>query len=83
MSNQNNNQNQEALKALAPVLGNPQTWEPLSNLLKALNLQTLQALVTAQSELEVYRLQGKANLLAMLLNLRNNYEDMKKENSKK
>ena len=35
MSNKNNNQNQEALKALAPVLGNPQTWEPLNNLLKA------------------------------------------------
>jgi hypothetical protein len=83
MSNKNNNQNQEALKALAPILGSQQAWEPLSNLLKALNLQTLQGLVTAQSELEVYRLQGKASLLAMLLNLRNNYEEMKKETAKK
>ena len=82
MSNQNNNQNQEVLKLLAPVLGNPQTWDPLEKLLKGLSQQTLQALVMAQSELEVYRLQGRASLLAMLLNLKNNYEEMKKESKK-
>jgi hypothetical protein len=37
----------------------------------------------AQSELEVYRLQGRASLLAMLLNLKNNYDEMKKESGKK
>jgi hypothetical protein len=81
MSKENNNQ--EVLKRLSPVVNNPQVWEPLQQLLQGLNLQTLQGLVTAQSELEVYRLQGRASLLAMLLNLKNNFDNMKKEDNKK
>jgi hypothetical protein len=83
MSKETNNNNQEVLKRLAPVVNNPQVWEPLQQLLQGLNLQTLQGLVTAQSELEVYRLQGRASLLAMLLNLKNNFDNMKKEDKKK
>jgi hypothetical protein len=83
MSKETNNNNQEVLKRLSPVVNNPQVWEPLQQLLQGLNLQTLQGLVTAQSELEVYRLQGRASLLAMLLNLKNNYDNMKKEDKKK
>jgi hypothetical protein len=83
MPNNQQNNNQEVLKQLSPVVNNPQVWEALQKLLQGLNLQTLQGLVTAQSELELYRLQGKASLLAMLLNLKNNYEQMKKEDKKK
>ena len=53
-------------------------WEVLEDYLKDLRKQTLTALVVAPSELEVYRLQGKAGLLEMLLKLKDNFKEMKK-----
>jgi hypothetical protein len=69
----------EPLKALAPLLGQDKPeWEVLEVYLNNLHKQTLMALVMAPSELEVYRLQGKASLLEILLRLKANFRDMKK-----
>jgi hypothetical protein len=69
----------DPLKGLAPLLGQDKMeWEVLEEYLKALHKQTLMALVAAPSELEVYRLQGKAGLLEILLKLKDNFKEMKK-----
>jgi hypothetical protein len=69
----------EPLKALAPLLGQDKMeWQVLEDYLKDLHKQTLTALVVAPSELEVYRLQGKAGLLEMLLKLKDNFKEMNK-----
>jgi hypothetical protein len=72
----------EPLKGLAPLLGQDKVeWEVLEEYLKGLHSQTLMALVVAPSELEVYRLQGKAALLEILLKLKVNFKEMKKNGS--
>ena len=70
---------QDQLKGLAPLLAQDKLeWGALEEYLKGLHKQTLMALVVAPSELEVYRLQGKAALLEMLLKLKDNFKEMKK-----
>ena len=67
-------------KELAPLggpLGNsPTHWEGLEEYLKALHQLTIRGLVTAQLEPELRQLQGKVALLEMLLNLKNNYNEV-------
>jgi hypothetical protein len=73
----------EPLKALAPLLGQDKLeWEVLEAYLLNLHKQTLMALVVAPSELEVYRLQGKANLLEILLKLKDNFKEMTKNGNR-
>jgi hypothetical protein len=54
---------------LAPLTKNKQQWEPLEEYLNNLKTLELQVLVGATSELEVYRSQGKMNLLGRFLEL--------------
>ena len=70
----NQNNRKEPLKALTPLLSQDKLeWQVLEEYLNNLHKQTLAALVVAPSELEVYRLQGKAGLLEMLLKLKDNH----------
>jgi hypothetical protein len=52
-------------KKLLPLVNNPQ-WEDFKEHLNNLKNLELQALVVATSEQEMYRLQGKMNLLGKL-----------------
>jgi hypothetical protein len=52
-------------RKLNPMVNSPQ-WEDLKEHLKNLKNLELQALVVATSEQEMYRLQGKLNLLGKL-----------------
>jgi hypothetical protein len=56
-------------RKLAPLVKNKAQWEPLEEYLNNLKTLELQVLVGATSELEVYRSQGKMNLLGRLLEL--------------
>ena len=56
-------------KRLLPLVNNNQTCEPLKEFLQEQTQLIQQALVVAQSEQELRQLQGKAALLAMLLQL--------------
>ena len=60
----------EMAKRLGPLVNNKELWEALKEHLSSLRMLELQGLVVATSEQEMYRKQGKANLLAMLLKLK-------------
>jgi hypothetical protein len=53
-------------RKLAPLVKNPEVWEPLKEYLNSLKTLELQVLVGATSELEMFRSQGKMNFLARL-----------------
>ena len=53
-------------KKLAPLVHNPEVWDHLKDHLLALKNLELQALAVATSELEMFRSQGKVNLLVRL-----------------
>ena len=55
---------------LSPLVSNQELWEAFKQHLNNLKMLELQALAVATSEQEMYRKQGKANLLAMLLKLK-------------
>jgi hypothetical protein len=57
-------------KRLLPLVNNKDQWEALEEFLQVQTQMTHQALVVAQSEQELRQLQGKAALLATLLQLR-------------
>jgi uncharacterized protein YbgA (DUF1722 family) len=57
-------------KRLLPLVNNKDQWEPLQEFLQQQTQMTHQALVMAQSEQEMRQLQGKATLLATLLQLK-------------
>jgi hypothetical protein len=63
-------------RKLAPVVKNPEVWEPLKEYLKALKTLELQVLVGATSELEVYRSQGRVSSLERLEQLKVNVEQI-------
>jgi hypothetical protein len=65
--------NKDQARKVAPLVSNPQAWEALNSYLVDLHQLTIRGLVTAQSEREMYQLQGKAALLEILLNLQNNH----------
>jgi hypothetical protein len=52
-------------RKLNPVVNSPQ-WEDLKEHLNNLKMLDLQAMVVAQSEQEMYRLQGRLRLLGLL-----------------
>jgi hypothetical protein len=56
-------------RKLAPITKNKAQWEALKEHLNNLKILETQVLVGATSELEVYRSQGKMNLLGRLLEL--------------
>ena len=60
---------------LAPITNNPELWEPLKEYLQRLKTLELQVLVGATSELEMYRSQGKANLLVRLEQLKDSVNE--------
>ena len=60
--------NQLARK-LAPLVKNKTHWEPLEEHLNNLKTLELQVLVAATSEQEMFRSQGKMNLLGRMLEL--------------
>ena len=67
--------NKQQAQRLAPLVQGKE-WEALTEYLKDLRELTIQGVVTAQSESELLRAQGKLALLEMLLKLKNNYKDV-------
>ena len=59
---------QEQHKLVEQIVQSPQ-WKPLKEYLLTLQAQTTRELAMAQSEQEVYRKQGKWNLLEQLIQL--------------
>ena len=56
-------------RKLAPLVKNKAHWEPLEEYLNSLKTLELQVLVAATLEQEMFRSQGKMNLLGRLLEL--------------
>ena len=65
--------NKPQAQKVASLVTNPQAWEGLTSYLADLHQLTLRGLVTATSEQEMFRLQGKMALLETLLNLKENH----------
>ena len=62
-------------RKLAPVVNNPEAWEPLKEyLLKAKTLE-LQVLAVATSELELFRSQGRLSSLVKLESLKDSVRE--------
>jgi hypothetical protein len=59
---------------VVPLVNHPQAWEALTLYLTDLHQLTIRGLVTAQSEQEMFQLQGKLILLETLLNLKSNQQ---------
>ena len=70
--------NKELAAKVAPLTNNHQTWVGLEEYLKELLDLTNKGLATAQLESELRQLQGRAVLLATLLNLKNDVEKVMK-----
>lgn len=68
--------NKEQAQRVAPLVHNPQAWEALTQYLADLHQMTLRGLVTAQSEREMFQLQGKMVLLETLQNLKSNHQNV-------
>ena len=66
--------NKEQAQRVAPVVNNPQAWEGLISYLVDLHQLTIRGLVAAQSEREMFRLQGKLDLLETLLSLKSSHK---------
>jgi hypothetical protein len=62
--------NKKQASKLSPLLGNREAWESLEEHLREQIQMTLRALVAAQSELEVFRLQGKITSLEQIKGLK-------------
>jgi len=65
--------NKEQAQKVGPLVNNPQAWEALTAYLADLHQLTLRGLVTAQSEREMFQLQGKMALLDSLQSLKDNH----------
>jgi len=66
--------NKEQAQKVGPLVNHPQAWEALTQYLADLHQLTIRGLVAAQSEREMFRLQGKLDLLETLLQLKNNHK---------
>jgi hypothetical protein len=62
-------------KKLAPLVNNKELWEALQEHLTNLKTLELQVLVGATSEQEMFRSQGKMNLLVRLEQLKANVKE--------
>ena len=68
--------NKEQAQKVGPLVHHPQAWEALTGYLMDLHQVTLRGLVTAQSEREMFQLQGKMVLLETLQNLKANHQNV-------
>ena len=66
--------NKKQANNLNPLINNEQAWNSLEEYLQELTQMTIQALVAARSELEVFQLQGKLALLEQIKKLKVDYE---------
>jgi hypothetical protein len=66
--------NKKQANNLNPLMNNEKAWDSLQEYLQELTQMTLQALVAAQSELEVFQLQGKLALLEQIKKLKSDHE---------
>jgi hypothetical protein len=66
--------NKEQAQKVSLLVNNPQAWEALNQHLADHHQLTIRGLVAAQSEREMFRLQGKLDLLETLLSLKDNYK---------
>ena len=66
--------NKEQARKVSSLVTNKEAWDSLEEYLKEQIQMTLQALVGARSELEVFRLQGKITSLEMLKGLKQDYD---------
>ena len=62
-------------RKLAPLVNNPEAWEPLKEYLQTLKNLELQVLAVATSELELYRSQGRLNSLVRLEQLKDSIKE--------
>ena len=72
--------NKQQAQKLAPMV-NSKEWPLMEEYLTDLRELTIQGVVTAQSEQELFRQQGKLGLLETLLKLKNNHEAVVKNGS--
>jgi hypothetical protein len=72
--------NKEQAQKVGPLVNSPQAWAALTAYLQDLHQMTLRGLVTAQSEREMFHLQGKMVLLETLLKLKDNYFNVIEQN---
>ena len=68
--------NKDQAQKVGPLVNHPQAWEALTAYLQDLHQLTIRGLVTAQSEREMYQLQGKLGLLETLLSLKDNHRNV-------
>ena len=74
--------NKKQAQKLAPLVQGKE-WELLREYLMDLRELTIQGVVTAQSESELLRAQGKLGLLEMLLKLKNSHEAVVRSQNQK
>ena len=66
--------NKTQASKVSPLVANKEAWDSLEMYLQEQIQMTLRALVAAQSELEVFRLQGKITSLEQVKGLKADYE---------
>ncbi len=66
--------NKKQANNLNPLINNEKAWDSLQEYLQELTQMTIQALVAARSELEVFQLQGKLALLEQIKKLKDDHE---------
>ena len=66
--------NKKQASKVSPLVANKEAWDSLEEYLQEQIQMTLRALVAAQSELEVFRLQGKITSLETLKGLKEDYD---------
>ena len=66
--------NKKQASKVSQLVTNKQAWDSLEEYLREQIQMTLRALVAAQSELEVFRLQGKITSLEQIKGLKADYE---------
>jgi hypothetical protein len=62
-------------RKLAPVVNNPEVWEPLKEYLQKAKTLELQVLAVATSELDLFRSQGRLSSLVKLESLKDSVKE--------
>jgi len=73
--------NKKQASKVSQLVTNKEAWDSLEEYLREQIQMTLRALVAAQSELEVFRLQGKITSLEQIKGLKADYEAAVRMNS--
>ena len=66
--------NKKQASKVSPLVANKEAWDSLEEYLREQIQMTLRALVAAQSELEVFRLQGRITSLEQIKGLKADYD---------